>query len=100
MSKSNGKVNCEYYRGTRLVFAPTVKWYHFGLPYSSEMERLLEPARHFEEEAVLVAPDNFTALMLKLESFSPHVPVVIGTQQARRVVDNRQSPAGNGNGSV
>ena len=100
MSKANGKVSCEYYRGTRLVFAPAVKWYFFGLPYSSEMERVLAPACNFEEDAVLVAPDKFTALMLKLESFSPRVPVVTGAKQAMRYVDERQAPGANGNGSA
>ena len=99
MSKFNGKVICEYYRGTRLVFAPPVKWYYFGLPYSSEVERILEPACNFEEQAVLVAPDNFTALMLRLESFSPHVPVIQGDKQAKRFIDERHlSSSSNGNG--
>lgn len=100
MSKFNGKVLHEYYRGTRLVYAPPVKWYYFSLPYTSEVERVLEPACNHEEEAILVAPDNFTALMLKLESFSPHVPVVMGDKQAKRHVDERQDSAKNGNGSI
>ena len=99
MSKLNGKVIHEYYRGTRLVYAPAVKWYYFSLPYTSEVERVLESACNHEEEAVLVAPDNFTALMLKLESFSPNVPVVMGDKQAKRFVDERQASSGNGNSS-
>jgi hypothetical protein len=99
MRSYNGKVMCEYYRGTRLVYAPPVKWYYFSLPYSSEVERVLEPASNHEEEAILVAPDNFTALMLKIESFGSHIPIVMGEKQARKQIDERlsqNSTRGNG----
>jgi hypothetical protein len=89
MRQTNGKVRSELYRGTRLVFAPAAKWYHFSLPCSSELERMLEPARNYEEDAVLIAPDSFTAFMLRLESFGARIPVVTGERQARRIVDER-----------
>jgi len=89
MKQRNGRVSTDLYRGTRLVYAPPVKWYYFSVPYSSEVERLLAPARNHEEEAVLIAPDSFTAFMLKLESFGRNIPVITGDRQARRLIDDR-----------
>lgn len=89
MRLRNGRVRTDVYRGTRLVYAPPVKWYYLSIPYSSEIEHLLEPARNYEEDAVLVAPDAVTAFMLRLESFGRRIPVVTGDRQARRVVDER-----------
>jgi hypothetical protein len=89
MKQTNGKVRSDLYRGTRLVHAPPARWYHFSLPCSSELERMLQPARNHEEDAILIAPDSFTAFMLRLESFGPRIPVVIGERQARRMIDER-----------
>ncbi|MBN2082468.1 hypothetical protein JW859_09735 [bacterium] len=100
MTKHNGKISFDYYRGTRMVYAPAVKWYNFaGLPYGSEMERVLEPARNEEEDAVVVAPDKYTAMLLKLESYGRNIPVILGEKQAIRLVDERCTGLnGNGNG--
>jgi len=89
ISNGNGRIRYEQYRGTTLVFAPVVKWYYFGVPYSSEMERMLAGAKNFEEDAVLVAPDRFTAMMLKLEAFGEQIPVVQGDREAKRFVDDQ-----------
>lgn len=91
IGNGDGRIECEQYRGTKLVYAPPVKWYTFSLPYTSEMERVLAAAVNYEEDAVLVAPDHFTALMLKLEAFGKQIPVVHGEKEARRLVDNQLS---------
>jgi hypothetical protein len=91
ISNGNGRIQCEQYRGTKLVFAPPVKWYNLSLPYTSEMERVLAAAVNYEEDAVLVAPDRFTALMLKFEAFGKQIPVIHGETEARRLVDNQFS---------
>lgn len=95
MSARQDSVRSEVYHGVRLVYAPPVKWYYFSLPYTSELERELEPARCGEEAAVVVAPDRFTALMLRLEAFGPGIPVIHGEREARQHVDDLTRREGN-----
>jgi hypothetical protein len=80
----NHGLRTERHSGTLLVFTPPVKWSDLSLKYAGELERILKPAINFEEEAILVAPDRFTHLMLKLESFPARIPVILGEKEARR----------------
>ncbi|GEM_PF-2387458 len=95
MGSGHESVRSEVYQGVRLVYAPPVKWYYFSLPYTSQLERELEPARSGEEAAVVVAPDRFTALMLKLEGFGPAIPVIHGERAAKQHVDDEARHKGN-----
>lgn len=95
MGQRDGPIRSEVYEGVRLVYAPPVKWYHFSVPYTSELERVLEAARCGEERAVVVAPNRFTALMLKLEAFGPAVPVIQGEREARQHVRGQTQHQGN-----
>jgi hypothetical protein len=83
----NHGLRCERHRGALLVFTPAVKWTHLSLPYTGELERLLKPAINHEEHAVLVAPNKFTAAMLRLEGFPAAIPVVVGEKDARLKAD-------------
>ena len=95
MGSRHDSVRSEMYQGVRLVYAPPVKWYYFSLPYTSELERVLEPARCGEEAAVVVAPDRFTALMLRLEAFGAAIPVIHGERAARQHVEGQGRRKGN-----
>lgn len=88
MSNHNGSIHCERYGGTLLVYVPQLKWYQLGVPYTSELERVLGPAIHHEEQAMLVAPDQTTGFFLRLEKLAPHIPVVIGEKQAKQLIDH------------
>lgn len=88
----NGRIACERYGGALLVYVPQLKWYQLGVPYSSELERVLRPAVNHEERAVLVAPDKQTGFFLRLERFPKHVPIVVGEKEAKRAVDSRSLP--------
>ena len=83
-NKANGRVSFERYLGTLLVRVPPLKWYQLGVPYTSEMERILNPAMNHEERAIIIAPDRTTRFFLKLESFPAHIPIVVGEQEAKR----------------
>ena len=96
LQKQAKRLRCERVEGTLLVVVPPVKWYEFSVPYTSELERALAPATHFEENAILVAPDKFTALMLKIESFPKHIPIVIGVAEAHQLAEIQRRPDGNG----
>jgi hypothetical protein len=87
MSNHNGSITCERYGGTLLVYVPQLKWYQLGVPYTSELERVLGPAIHHEEKAVLVAPDKTTGFFLRAEKLAPHIPVVIGEREAKLLID-------------
>ena len=84
MNRNNGNLKCERLDGTLLVYAPPLRWYQFGVPYSSELVSVLKPALNYEEDAIVVAPDPSTGFFLRMESLPPHVPVVIGEEAARK----------------
>jgi hypothetical protein len=89
----NHGLRCERYGATLLVFTPAVKWSHLSLPYTGELERILKPAINYEEQAILVAPNKFTALMLKLEGFPANIPVILGEKEARQKADELEREA-------
>lgn len=89
----NNGLRTERHSGTLLVFTPAVKWTDLGVKYAGALERILKPAINYEEEAILVAPDRFTHMMLKLESFPARIPVVLGEKEARRRADELASEA-------
>jgi hypothetical protein len=89
----NNGLHTERYNGALLVFTPPLKWKDLGVKYTGELERILRPAIDFEEEAILVAPDRFTHMMLKLESFPARIPVVLGEKEARRRAEELASQA-------
>ena len=90
MKRNNGRVKSVRYEGTLLVYAPPLRWYQFGVPYSSELVGVLDPAINREEDAIVVAPDESTRFFLKMESLPSHVPIIVGEKQARREVESRQ----------
>jgi hypothetical protein len=91
ISKHNGSIKAERYGDTLLVYVPQLKWYQLGVPYTSELERVLGPAIHHEEAAMVVAPDKTTSFFLTMEKLAPHIPVVIGEREAKRIVDRNTS---------
>jgi hypothetical protein len=88
----NGHIKCEQYGGALLVYVPQLKWYQLGVPYTSELERILSAAANHEEKAVLVVPDKTTSFFLKLESFPKHIPIVLGEKEAKQTIDLNKLP--------
>jgi hypothetical protein len=85
MTENNGAIRCERHGGTLLVYVPAVKWYQFGVPYSSELERILRPATHDEERAIVIAPDRTTLRFLKMESYPAQIQITLDEKEARRL---------------
>ena len=91
MSKHNGAINWERHAGTLLVFVPAVKWYQLGVPYGSELERVLRPATNDEERAIVIAPDKTTLRYLRLESYPAQIQIVMDEREARRLAELGQA---------